>query len=367
MLTNINSYFCVFVVQFAVFLTPQVTAKEMDFNIVYFNHTNVVVADGDITAETPDKFRIFLATDPFDGYRLELWLNSNGGSLLGGMELGALIRNSYKFQTVVASMDTNTRREKDEAYCYSACALAFMGGLSRDVPTGAQIGFHQFSSKQNTTASYENLAEQLKYSEATTQILSSIVLKYLIEMGGSIELFYNTAATLPEEMFIPEKDDLLELGITTTNHFHDFKFEPYGQGVLAYSNNDQNVEGRNIVQQITTLCSSGKKYLLLSGPENFPGLREDFLKATQEIKPAFRIDVGKQSYLVDYSNLKFFKGVRPVLRISLSSDLANMMTEDEFGGTLEMGGIWGYFFSFRTMLSDEISSKIKASFTHCYK
>ena len=45
-------------------------------------------------------------------------------------------------------------------------------------------------------------------------------------MGGSIELFYNTAATLPEEMFIPEKDDLLELGITTTNHFMILSLNP---------------------------------------------------------------------------------------------------------------------------------------------
>lgn len=75
------------------FCLPHVaTAKDMTFDIIYQNHTNVVVADGVITAETPNDFRDFLDSEPFDGFNFLIDLNSPGGNLWGGMELGRMIR-----------------------------------------------------------------------------------------------------------------------------------------------------------------------------------------------------------------------------------------------------------------------------------
>lgn len=57
--------------------------------------------------------------------------SSNGGSLLAGIEIGTRIRlRGYK--TVVA----------DQKMCYSACALAWLGGATRYVDNSAKIGFH---------------------------------------------------------------------------------------------------------------------------------------------------------------------------------------------------------------------------------
>src|SRR5262245_14107534 len=62
-----------------------------------------IVADGDITSDTPDRFREFLlAGNIRRGGRLEVFLNSNGGNLFGGVALGELIRD-YGFGTRVAS------------------------------------------------------------------------------------------------------------------------------------------------------------------------------------------------------------------------------------------------------------------------
>jgi hypothetical protein len=56
---------------------------------------------------------------------------SDGGSLLGGLRIGALIRESG-FTTLVP----------DGARCASACAVAWLGGLHRLMGSGSQVGFH---------------------------------------------------------------------------------------------------------------------------------------------------------------------------------------------------------------------------------
>ena len=50
-------------------------AKDMTFDIIYYNHTNIVVADGDITYDTPAAFQAFLDTNPFDGFNFLIDLN----------------------------------------------------------------------------------------------------------------------------------------------------------------------------------------------------------------------------------------------------------------------------------------------------
>lgn len=57
--------------------------------------------------------------------------SSNGGRLSAGIEIGTRIR-MRGFTTVVA----------DREECYSACALAWLGGTTRYVGRGAQLGFH---------------------------------------------------------------------------------------------------------------------------------------------------------------------------------------------------------------------------------
>jgi hypothetical protein len=56
---------------------------------------------------------------------------SDGGSLLGGLRIGALIRESG-FTTLVP----------DGARCASACAVAWLGGLHRLMGNGSKVGFH---------------------------------------------------------------------------------------------------------------------------------------------------------------------------------------------------------------------------------
>jgi hypothetical protein len=59
-------------------------------------------------------------------------LESPGGNAISGMEIGEPIR-MHGWSTFVLSQ------------CYSSCALAFLGGVAKEMAPDAQIGFHQAS------------------------------------------------------------------------------------------------------------------------------------------------------------------------------------------------------------------------------
>ena len=71
-------------------------------------------------------------------------LNSPGGDLAGGIRLGELIRK-LKLDTEigVTEPDSYGHWKTAPGLCASACAFAFLGGLSRRA-SGGELGVHQF-------------------------------------------------------------------------------------------------------------------------------------------------------------------------------------------------------------------------------
>jgi hypothetical protein len=78
----------------------------------------------------------------------ESWviLNSPGGSLFGGIELGKIIRK-YDLRTDVGKQKTAQPRplEYDVGGCYNACTLAYVGGIFRYLKPGSHFGIHRFA------------------------------------------------------------------------------------------------------------------------------------------------------------------------------------------------------------------------------
>lgn len=340
--------------------TNLVVAKDMTFEVLYLNHTNAIVADGEITADTPKRFSAFMETVELDGFKFEVWLNSGGGNLLAGLELGSLIRNTGFLDTVVQSENTSAK-------CYSSCAYAFMGGREREVPDGAKIGFHQFYSNLDANVSYTDLTKKLERSEASTQILSALVLSYLLDMGANVELYYRMSFALPDQMFIPHTSELLELGITTTKLFYKFDLDPYKKGVVAYSKNPLNSTGRQIITQITTLCDANKKLILLSAPEGYMGFDAAAIKHLEKQKPSFTVTAYNKSWVISYENLKAYRDTNVMLSILLPEDLIAYVERGEFTGHWTIPGAMGARLFFQASADIEGQKAIAASFRHCYR
>lgn len=296
-----------------------VSAKDMTFEYVSMNHTAEIYADGKITAKTSDDFLTFLDRESIEGFYVNVRLNSIGGSLFGGMRLGSLIRERG-YNTVVGRQTVEGSIVGGE--CYSACAYAFLGGVGRTVNShsiggSSVLGFHQFRSK-NTKIDFSRPVEQtLQELESETQVISSIVFEYILEMGAEPSLFSSINTTPPEDMYEPDPAIRRELNIETAEGYLDTYFEPYKSGVIAYSQHHGSKSGRQVVDQVTAYCKGGQPYLLLSAEKGSIGMSEHLISVLMEDNTKFAIGTLEDPVDIDPASISYRTGGEQLMEIAL--------------------------------------------------
>jgi hypothetical protein len=171
----------------------------------------LVAASGMITAETSRQFLAFMRDNPAQG--ATVILESDGGSVLGALELGRAIRRLGLSTTVGRVIE---RRPKGGAKygevnsrvdCQSMCTFVLLAGVKRTVPLDAQVLVHQIwlgdRREDAVAASYS--AEDLVVVQRD---IGSIV-QYTVEMGGDIELVQLSLKVPPwEPMRVLSRDEL---------------------------------------------------------------------------------------------------------------------------------------------------------------
>ena len=113
-----------------------------------FRDTALVYLDGTIDDDAPN--RLSTALDGVAG-KIAVWLNSPGGNLFAGMELGRIIRKHGAGTHII------DHRTVLPGQCYSACALAFLGGVSRFIDNAARYGVHRASLPVDSPAGHVDL------------------------------------------------------------------------------------------------------------------------------------------------------------------------------------------------------------------
>jgi hypothetical protein len=152
---------------------------------------NWVQATGDITEDTPNVFEAFLRSSKF--LPKVVRLNSEGGSLRGGVMLGELIR-SHGFATEVGSSKLNgdvpipgskNIFTKTPGSCSSACAMAFLGGVERTLDPDSTLGFHVVSNPNVSESDLRELItlESLYFREMG---VDTRLMTLLIEAGPNV-------------------------------------------------------------------------------------------------------------------------------------------------------------------------------------
>ena len=191
------------------------------------------MAEGEITSETPNRFREFIKLDEFSGKYVRI--NSNGGDLAAALELGRLFRkrkSTLEVGKTVPMADTEDWFEGEAGRCLSACAYAFLGGTTREVPDKSELGFHQFFDGDILS----NIAEKAftGAERLQDQYVVGVLINYLIEMGISTELYPLVAATPPGNMKLLGKSEALGLRVDNSdNPTSGWKFVPFGKGLVA--------------------------------------------------------------------------------------------------------------------------------------
>jgi hypothetical protein len=148
-----------------------------------FRGAALVYLDGKIDDGAPD--RLSRALEGIDG-KIEVWLNSPGGNLFAGMQLGRIMRKHGAWTHIIDS------RTLLPGECYSACALAFLGGVHRFNDNGARYGVHRASLRVGSSAGDVDLGQHL----------ASAIAGYIREMGVDARLLDLWAKAGPQEMYV---------------------------------------------------------------------------------------------------------------------------------------------------------------------
>ncbi len=173
----------------------------------------LIVASGMITADTPRQFAAFVNENSLQNTQAVVVLESDGGSVLGALDLGRAIRRFGLGTTVgrvierraksgTAYGEVNTRAD-----CQSMCTFVLLGGVERDVPRDARVLVHQIwlGDRRDDAVAASYTAEDL---EVVQRDIGSIM-QYTVEMGGDIELVALSLKVPPwEPMRALSRDEL---------------------------------------------------------------------------------------------------------------------------------------------------------------
>lgn len=216
-----------------------------------------IAAEGTIQLDTADDFIAFLDKQQIAGYSFDVALNSNGGSMVGAIEFGTLLRKRGHDTLVGKTVPAGRSHTKEPGECISACAIAFLGGVSRLAAPGS-IGVHQFYDADGIKVPDEPIFTALDLS--SNQLLSALLVDYVFRMGVDPRFVAITSAVPPTSMHFFTLDELEKLKVTwDPGEFVRWRIEPYRRGVVAFS------KTRDENRTATLFCSDdGAPRLLLT-------------------------------------------------------------------------------------------------------
>ena len=160
-----------------------------------FRDTVLVYLAGSIDPAAPE--RLSRALDGRDG-KIAVWLNSPGGNLFAGMQLGRIIRRHGASTHIIDS------RTLLPGECYSACSLAFLGGVHRFIDNGARYGVHR-ASLAGPTAGDRDLGQDLEGAAGA----------YIREMGVDRRLLALWRKAGPDGMYVLSRREARDLDVVT--------------------------------------------------------------------------------------------------------------------------------------------------------
>lgn len=153
---------------------------------------------GDIEADTPRRLREALkgVKDPW----VSVVLDSPGGHLMAGIEIGRILRG----QKATVTVGTKAEPYKPKAgMCLSACSLAFLGGTYRYMAPGSVYGVHRAS----------NTAGPRSTDLDAGQIVAAAIGAYIREMDVEPALLDLTVKAGKDGIYILSAAELTSLRV----------------------------------------------------------------------------------------------------------------------------------------------------------
>ncbi len=179
--------------------------EEDDYRWMDMGLRQTIYADGVITSGTAARLNDFLNMHhAIPGAMIDF--NSPGGNLQEGLQIGRLIRQR-NLQTNISQQGAEYKPDQLNGFCYSACSIAFLGGIVRYAPANTAFGVHRFAIPQNTLTGDQALD--------ASQIQSSQIAEYLNFMGIQPGFISEINLASPNEINILSQQKLTALRVIT--------------------------------------------------------------------------------------------------------------------------------------------------------
>jgi hypothetical protein len=215
------------------------TQEEKFVQLVMHGGQVRIFAQGDIEEDTADTFKAFVRSHQIENAIVEL--NSPGGSLVGGLNLGAAIRD-LGFDTEIEAKGWGYGRP-GTAVCASACAYAFAGGVNRYFSDGAgRLGLHQFY-----------FADETSGGTSDAQSISAVLVAYLNRMGVDATAFALASVTKSDDVLWLSTGDAEKIGLAN-NGVRPTTAEIKVVKGLPYLKLEQETEA--VTARVILLCTS---------------------------------------------------------------------------------------------------------------
>lgn len=148
-----------------------------------------IFLDGRIDADTPKRFEQYLKKNNVPR-QSHVIINSPGGSLFAGFELGRLFRTYHlSIDVGVKSRASKKRFDTEIGGCFSSCAFAYLGGEFRYLKAGSRYGVHRFAFTKQSGADAD-----------VAQVASAEIISYIRSMDADTELFNLSTAAASSNM-----------------------------------------------------------------------------------------------------------------------------------------------------------------------
>jgi hypothetical protein len=180
------------------------------------------------------------------GHRMEIYLNSPGGSLPEGIKLGRMI-SGLGANTYVGRQTPDPLKPLP-GECSSACVVAYLGGAYRHLDAESKIGVHQF-------ALANGKAVEPVAAAVVSQVMAAEVIEFIRQSRADTKLFGLMTSALPSSIYFVPHDQLRELRVVTDDVLdEEWSFE-YEEGVPYLQIWQQSYFGEN---KLLLLCEQSR-------------------------------------------------------------------------------------------------------------
>lgn len=172
------------------FLSGACRAEPMRFRLLpgAAGAGTAIAAEGEIADSTPAEFQNFLRAHAAERRgRVAVFLDSPGGKIVAGIELGRMLRaiGATAYVARAAAGEGGAARPS-AGDCFSACVYALMGGRTRIAPRASRIGIHRMFA-------YHGGVRRLDNGE-----MAAMLRRYSSSMGVSPDIIAATEQGTPD-------------------------------------------------------------------------------------------------------------------------------------------------------------------------